>query len=428
MKPSTKIQHEVFQMNRNLIDIQSKIETWAFSECNEKVGIATKSKFWCIDCGDEHPISLVKNNKAVCPGCNMELAITKSRKRKFDQSYWVGFAELSQGEIMGDVQIIRLFEFRSYHAVGKKPRIYIQENIRQFIPRNHNKIQYVARKRNMGQGWPCYGDLEIRTISHYNTYVYNPYPFKYHPWSQFKAEYEKLGINKDLQGLTFLSASRILPYDNKAETLLKSKQFSLFSECNNNSTSINQYWPSIKIALRNNYYVTDGGMFLDYLQLLSFFNKDLRSPKYVCPTDLKKEHDRYVKKKQELDRKAKLELQRQKIEKEQLEYEKAKGAYFGIAFTSGDLEVKVLQSVQEFFEQGDIHKHCVFANEYYKKEHALIMAAYKKGQPLETIEINLEKMEVVQARGLQNKASDYNKQILELVNSNIQKIAQLKAS
>jgi len=65
MQPRTKIQHEVSAMNRNVIDIESKIETWAFSECNEKVGIATKSKFWCIDCGDEHSISLVKNDKAV---------------------------------------------------------------------------------------------------------------------------------------------------------------------------------------------------------------------------------------------------------------------------------------------------------------------------------------------------------------------------
>jgi len=428
MKPRTKIQYEVSVMNRNLIDIESKIEIWAFKECNEKVGVATKNKFWCIDCGDEHPISLVIDNKAVCPGCNAVLKITESRKRKFDQSYWVAFSELSQGEIMGEVQVIRLFEVRSYHAIHNKPRIFVQENIRQFIPDDHNKIQFVARKRNMGQGNPCYGDLEIRNIDYHNQYIYNPYPYKYHPWSQFKPAYEKLGINKDLQGLRFLSASSILRHDNKAETLLKMKQYSLFSECYNNSSLINRYWPSIRIALRNNYYVADGGMFLDYLQLLSFFNKDLRSPKYVCPSDLKQDHDKYVKKKQELDRKAKLEIQRQKIEKEQLDYIKSKGAYFGIEFTNGDIKVKVLQSVQEFFEQGDIHKHCVFANEYYKKEHSLVMAAYKKGTPIETIEINLEKMEIVQSRGLQNKASEYNAQIVKLVNQNMNKITQLHAS
>src|SRR5690606_10309383 len=172
-------------------------------------------------------------------------------------------------------------------------------------------------------------------------------------------------------------------------------------------------------ALRNNYYITDGGIYLDYLQLLSFFNKDLRSPKYVCPSDLKKEHDRYVKKKQELDRKDKLKIQSKKIEKEQLEYEKARGVFFGIRLTDGDLEIKVLESVKEFLEQGDIHKHCVFANEYYKKKESLVLAAFKDGTPLETIELNLEKMEIVQSRGLHNNPSPFYTKIKQLVQNNL---------
>lgn len=70
----------------------------------------------------------------------------------------------------------------------------------------------------------------------------------------------------------------------------------------------------------------------------------------------------------------------------------------------------------------------IFPSEYYKKDNSLLMAAYKRGTPIETIEVNLEKMEVVQSRGLQNKAAEYNKQIVQLVSENMSKIAKLHAS
>jgi hypothetical protein len=51
--------------------------------------------------------------------------------------------------------------------------------------------------------------------------------------------------------------------------------------------------------MRNGYKVDDASIWRDYLNLLDFFGKDIHSAKYVCPADLKTEHDRYVKKKLE---------------------------------------------------------------------------------------------------------------------------------
>lgn len=425
MKPRTKVQHEVFKINNGLLDIQKHIETWAFIECNEKVGIATKKQFWCIDCGDYHPISLVKDNKVECPGCKAELIITSSRKRTFDQRYWVGFAELSFGEIMGEVQIIRLFEIISFHSVYRKPHFYVKECVRQFIPNDHSKVQYVARLRNMGQGHPTHGDLEIRNVNYYHSWNYNPYPYRYHPWSQFKPKYEKLGINKDLQGLSFLEASRILSYNSKAETLLKMKEYDLLAYCSNNENKIYRYWNSIKIALRNKYRIFDIGIWVDYLKLLEFFHKDLHSPKFICPKDLKAEHDRYVKKKNEHDRKIRLKNQREKIAREEQQYREMKSPFFGIAFTKGDITIKVLKSVKEFMEQGDLLRHCVFANEYYKKSDSLILAAFVKDEPIETVEVSLKTMDIVQSRGKNNNPSPFNSDIKTLLNSNMVKIRNI---
>ena len=51
----------------------------------------------------------------------------------------------------------------------------------------------------------------------------------------------------------------------------------------------------------------------------------------------------------------------------------AKGKYLGIAFSDGEIEVRVLQSVQEFIEEGKTMHHCV--ERYHDKSDSLILSA-----------------------------------------------------
>lgn len=55
------------------------------------------------------------------------------------------------------------------------------------------------------------------------------------------------------------------------------------------------------------------------------------------------------------------------------QYRKAKGRYLGIAFSDGEIEVRVLQSVQEFIEEGKAMHHCV--ERYHDKSDSLILSA-----------------------------------------------------
>ena len=59
------------------------------------------------------------------------------------------------------------------------------------------------------------------------------------------------------------------------------------------SFDMGQYWNSIKICIRNSYTISDGSMWRDTINLLQHFGKDTNSPKYVCPADLKAEHDKW---------------------------------------------------------------------------------------------------------------------------------------
>lgn len=61
-------------------------------------------------------------------------------------------------------------------------------------------------------------------------------------------------------------------------------------------SKISRYWPSMKICRRHGYHISDYTIWIDHIDLLLHFNKDIRSPKFICPEDLNKEHNRLVRK------------------------------------------------------------------------------------------------------------------------------------
>lgn len=105
-------------------------------------------------------------------------------------------------------------------------------------------------------------------------------------------------------------------------------------------------------------------------------------------------------------------------------FHELKSKFFGISFTDGTIQVHVLESVQEYLEEGTAMHHCVFSNAYYLKEDSLILSATIEGRRIETIEVNLDTFKVVQSRGVCNKNTEYHKQILALMQKNMRMIAQ----
>jgi len=173
--------------------------------------------------------------------------------------------------------------------------------------------------------------------------------------------------------------------------------------------------------------VKDARLWFDYLDLLKHFGRDLHNSKYVCPKDLAKQHDRLVKKKREQQRKEDLKKQIARAKFDQAAYANDKSKYFGLCFIEGELSVKVLESIQEFIEEGDYHKHCVYTNRYFSKSESLVFSAQLGGERIETVEVCLKTFKVLQSRGLGNKASDHHDRILELVQKNIHQIKRRSA-
>ena len=160
--------------------------------------------------------------------------------------------------------------------------------------------------------------------------------------------------------------------DSRAETLFKGGRIADLRHFLINPHGIDQYWAAYKITLRKHYLITDIALWCDYVDMLKRLGKDAHSPKYVCPENLQEAHDMAQRKLQaQQDKEAEARRRQQAIENEE-RFQELKAPFFGITFTDGVIQVKVLESVQEYLEEGKALHHCVFTNEYYLKEQSLI--------------------------------------------------------
>ena len=212
--------------------------------------------------------------------------------------------------------------------------------------------------------------------------------------------------------------------DSRAETLIKAGRTEHLKYFLDNSRAFDACWQSYKVATRNGYDIEDISIWCDYVDMLRRLGKDIHSPKYVCPTDLHREH---VRRQHELRRqreREEKEKRRKKAMEDERRFHELKSKFFGIRFTDGTIQVHVLESVQEHLEEGTAMHHCVFSNEYYLKENSLILSATIEGRRIETIEVNLDTLKVVQSRGVCNKNTEYHDQIVSLVNANRKLIRQ----
>ncbi|MCK9629493.1 MAG: PcfJ domain-containing protein [Bacteroidales bacterium] len=424
MKPKTKLQLEVVRMSKELPDEDDKMLSWAKSNVLQHKGYETKNRIICFDCGERFSPNIVIRKRATCPHCGAKLSIEKSRRTTLEQVEFVAFAQ-----VIFDYQVVRYFEIRSHHKSGFQAKYYSCEILQHWI-RKDGKRETVARNHTLNYSVDSWnGDMEIR--KDYNRWYrsankYDIYTEHFHPDSKILYKYTMYGIDHNLAGLTFIEAIKIVPSEPRLETMLKAKQYWLLANLSQESYSLSRLWPSIKICIRNRYIVKDAKIWSDYIELLRFFQKDIHNAKYVCPKNLKKEHDRFVAKKRTVQERIKIEEKRSRIEIWEKEFKEKKAHLLGICFESENIKIKTLDSVQEYLEEGDTLHHCVFTNEYFLKQDSICLSARIDEKPIETIELSLSEMKIVQCRGSYNSVTPHHDNIVNLLNNNINVIKSLQ--
>mgnify|MGYP002226645945 CR=1 FL=1 len=71
-----------------------------------------------------------------------------------------------------------------------------------------------------------------------------------------------------------------------------------------------------------------------------------------------------------------------------------KSKFFGLVITDEEIIVKVLESIDEYYNEGKTQNICVFGSEYYKKADTLILSARIGGEIIETVEVDLRTSEL----------------------------------
>ena len=191
---------------------------------------------------------------------------------------------------------------------------------------------------------------------------------------------------------------------------------------------LDKCWNSHKVAMRHGYRIDNYGTWCDLITLLEKSGRDTRCTKYICPTNLKAEHDYWLNKSVTAEVKRRKAEQLQRAKRKEADFYKNKSCYFGIVISDKEIEISVLDTLEAYQAEGESMHHCVFKCEYYDRPDSIILSAHdKQGNRIETVEYSLTENKVVQSRGVCNENTEYHDRIINLVNANAHRFIQARA-
>ena len=442
MKPRNAHERHIAMLCNSLYPIGKKEKNWAYKHSLQYHALYIRKSLYCTECAASWKPKRKPSDRAICPECGKSCQVlTSIRSRESVVSY---FAVL---DVVDEYQVVRICKVWKYIKNRCVDRWDCREVMQHYIT---------------PAGVITTMSLPVNGIGCVDAWDYSKPMGIHHNHSSYRAEYRfNLIIDEVYPEMTLLPifsrngyAGQVnnipvhlllkkLIQSNRIETLLKCQQHEVVRCIVDNSPNenwVDRFWKTIKICIRHNYKIKDFSTWRDYVDLLKHFKKDILNPIYVCPKNLKKEHDILLKKRKkqreiEEARRRRQEAERRKTEVERREreivefqeaYEAEKGKFFDLCIESSSISIVALKSVEEFKEEGEKLDHCVFENEYYKKRESLILSARLKNnpsEPVETIEVSLKNLSIIQSRGFNNNYSPHHTAIERLIKKNINHIA-----
>ncbi|WP_343591345.1 PcfJ domain-containing protein [Flavobacterium sp.] len=426
MTPKTIIEKEISHLSTTLKPISAQMNSWAEKSIFLKWGVLSRGKFHCLECTHSwKPESQSKSCEKYikCTACQGRLKMQGCNQVHFREIEYCAVLDVCAG-----YQVVRIICSHKHMKKNFAPSYFHKEVMQHWINSN-GEVRTMSLSTNVFSGaydaWQYYSSLEIRPKDFQNSPKYRINPYKVFPKLKVLSILKRNGFRTSVYNIAPQILFTSLLKDSIAETLLKSSQTSLLSYyLTSHEQHIKQNWQAVKTCLKYKYQIEDFKIWEDYISLLRWFKKDLNCAIFVCPENLNELHDKLVAKKRVLQRKKYLLKMRSEILKAQEIYAEEKKHFFGLHFRDKNLNIKVLENVQDFMEEGDNLHHCVFTNEYYKKKDSLMLSAKVDDTAVETIEVSLSRLEVVQCRGMKNKHTKHHKQILNLLAENFAQIKE----
>jgi hypothetical protein len=132
------------------------------------------------------------------------------------------------------------------------------------------------------------------------------------------------------------------------------------------------------------------------------------------------EHDRLMRRKQRIIEREERQRMIREAARYEKEYRERIARYLDLRIEDVGIMVFVIPTVKDMAIEGEAMHHCVYANEYFRKENCLILSARDgDGNRLETVEVNTKTWKIIQSRGLMNQPSPRHADIVRIVNENM---------
>lgn len=373
---------------------------------------------YCSECGCQVTTSLTK-----CPHCGAEFKAEPTEQHNWEAAYQCIM------EAVDDVQVLRFVLIKRWTQYGKQTYYMVQECMRHIY--NEQGDRYIFHRNVRGlsmyyDAW-CFGTPIALKHEDKGTGYYSKALQRQNidvtAWrikSLIKQWQYKPIEDIMQQSDTFKMRVLATPW---GEMLIKCGYMDLFNHCVRHCHTLSkEEQTAVRICHRNHYEMKDPSLWLDYIQLLRYFNLDVHNAHYVCPDDLRAEHQVLLERKQREEERRRAERiakeyaeRLEKMEKEKEAYQKRWGGVLMLALTGKDLSVRPLQTIDEFAAEGAAMHHCVFANGYYKGPNMILSAKDSEGNRLATIEYDIRNGKIVQCRAACNQVPERDKEIRRLI-------------
>lgn len=418
MKPRTAFQRKITEASNRLKPLSEVQEKWAQRKIASHFSFRAKGHInVCSECGAKFDNDS-KGKTVICPECRARLEIHDTRKRIHSEKQVFSTLDTVDG-----LQVQRIYILHSGYRRGRKAEHEAIEIIRRWYDGNGNRA-VEARQRSMNHYVDVFlysSAIELKR----DCYVYQVLANSYVAiGAKILPYFRKRGVKGRFPNVSPDKLFDGLFTDPRIETILKSGNIKNLAYFLDHMSELGKLWDSYKIAIRNGYRISDISLWADLVQALKYCGRDIHSAHYICPDNLKEAHDLWTgRKAQAMER----ERARKKLEeamKHEAEFVRLKSKFFDLTISDGTIDIVVLDSIKAFKEEGESMHHCVFSNSYYDRPDSLVMSARIEGKRIETIELSLTDMKILQSRAVCNGTSEYHERIINLLNSNLHQIAR----
>ena len=419
MKPRTRIEKEVAEESRlrhlmGKSNLSERERRWildnAFLGCFKRAG---EKHIRCLKCG-----KLLKDTEKKCPCCGN---VRKDVYCEARLSYmWVLVASSWKRW-----QVLTVFEcvVRAGRDGANMTMCDIVEN---WVDENGKRTVMARGKMPMHyENYLWTTDMSIkRERKSYSYYGMGPDYTRYGiecPYGNINKEFKRRGFRmKRLGKINAVLLAEKLPGNTMLETVMKLGREDLAYGIMSERKVPGHCW---RLALKYNYRPKNMNTWMDYIEQLEYLGMDTHNPKILLPDDLVGCHQEMTEK---VNRKRKKE--REKKEREECirnldRYREEKGKFLGIEFEGRGIRFHVLQSPEEFLDEGQKMHHCVAM--YWSHKDCLILSARdEENRRLETVEVSLKSFDITQSQGPFNKPTDRHEDIKRVVMQNMKKIRE----